>query len=199
MLAELQTELRYRASGDFLTPTYTAFGRAALENHVSALRDGSRFAVGLTARVPITDRIGALGSVSHNVRRGRSAVFDLTDSALRLNLDYRAAPTRLVYAALEWRRGDTVSSGLPTLVDLDVAEVFVVDGAFGPRELRSYRVDADTWIARVGGNWRLGADSSVDLSWTRSQSSPRTQPGFAGAPTLRYGADQLRLAYIVRY
>ena len=198
-LAEFGAELNYRASGDFLAPTYGVFARLALDNHLSAQRDGARLAVGATVRAPLTDRIGLGATLAHSVRAARSRVFDGADDSLRANADYRLSPDAVLYAGLEWRQGDVVSTGRSSLDNLDLAEVFAPDDAFASRGLLSYRFEARTRVARLGLGWRLGPDNGLDLSWTQAQSLPRQHAAFIGAQRAQYRAQQWRLAYQVRY
>ncbi len=198
-LAEFGAELNYRASGEFLAPTYGVFARLALDNHLSAQRDGARLAVGATVRAPLTDRIGLGATLAHSVRAARSRVFDGADNSLRANADYRLSPDAVLYAGLEWRQGDVVSTGRSSLDNLDLAEVFAPDDAFASRGLLSYRFEARTRVARLGLGWRLGPDNGLDLSWTQAQSLPRQQAAFIGAQRAQYRAQQWRLAYQVRY
>jgi hypothetical protein len=148
-------------------------------------------------RVPLTDRLAAAGTLAHNIRRARSAVFDLDDSSLRLNLDYRAGERALYYGAAEFRSGDIVSSGRPSLENLGLAERFVEDDAFGNRGFLSYRFKARVGVLRLGANWRLGSESSLDLSWSRSVALPRDDLPVLDTPS--YFADQVRMVYLVRY
>lgn len=201
-MAELQGELRYRGSGEFFAPTYSLFADAAYDEYRSSLRDGARFAAGLSVRLPLTDRIDLAGSVAHNVRRGRSAVFELADNSLRINLDYRVGERGILYGAAEYRDGDLVSTGRPSLENLDLAEVFVDDDAFpvqpGPG-LLSYRFRARTALLRLGANWRTGAASSVDLSWSRAGAQPRQQLSVPSLVTPHYFASQVTVVYLLRY
>ena len=199
VFGEVQGELRYRASGDFDTPTFAAFARVAADEYRDALRDGYRYAAGASVQQALTDRIDMLATLAHNVRNARSAVFDLVDNSLRLRVDYRTGPAGIVYLGGEYRRGDVVSTGVASLDNLDIAEVFVADDAFPGRERFSYRFDARTDIVQLGWNWRLGADHSVDLSWTRSRSVPSGRPSFVAAPSNRYIVGQVRAVYLLRF
>lgn len=199
VFGELQGELRYRSSGDFYAPTFAVFGRAAAEQYRSELRDGYRYAGGVSMRQPVTDRINVSGALTHNVRYGRSAVFDATDNSARLNVDYSTGPNGTLYLTGEYRRGDVVSTGQGTLGNLDIAKLFVLDDVFTNRGLFSYRFDARTWLSRIGYNWRMGPGDSLDLSWTRAQSTPTSTAGFPGAQTDRYVANQLRVNYLLRF
>jgi uncharacterized protein YhjY with autotransporter beta-barrel domain len=196
-MAEAQAEWRYRGSAAFGAPTTIAFASAAYDDWRSPLRDGPRYGLGVALRVPLTDRLAAAGTLAHNIRRARSAVFDLDDSSLRLNLDYRAGERALYYGAAELRSGDIVSSGRPSLENLGLAERFVEDAAFGDRGFLDYRFKARVGVLRLGVNWRLGSESSLDLSWSRSVAQPRDELPLLDTPS--YFANQMRMVYLVRY
>ena len=195
--AELQGELRWRPSAEFGAPTTIAFASAAYDDFRSQLRDGGRYALGVALRMPLTDRLAAAGTLAYNVRRARSAVFDLDDASLRVALDWRPGERGLYYGSAELRSGDIVSSGRRSLENLDLAQRFVEDDAFGSRDFFSYRFKARVGVLRLGANWRLGADSSVDLSWSRSVAVPRDDLPVLQTP--HYFAGQVRAVYLVRY
>ena len=189
----LQAELQYRQSAAFDAVTYGAFARGWLDNYVSHLRDGSHFALGVNAQGALTDRIGVYGELAWNRRYAQSEVWDLNYYSARLNLDYSLGRSGTVYLSGEYRRGDTVSDGRPTLVNVSLAQVFVLDDAFPGKQLYAYRYDARTWVGTVGYNLPLGSRASIDISWRRAQGTPTDRPDFDVQGSLRYVNNQYSL------
>ena len=107
-----------------------------------------------------------------NERHAQSEVWDLVDYSARLNLDYSLGRSGTVYLTGEYRRGDTVSDGHATLVNVSLAKVFVLDDAFPDKQLFAYRSDARTWLSTVGYNLPLGQRTSIDISASRSNPPP---------------------------
>ena len=168
----LEAELQYRQSGAFDAITF------------------SHFSVGVSARGALTDRIGLFGELVRNQRHAQSEVWDLIDYSARLNLDYSLGGSGTVYLAGEYRRGDTVSDGHATLVNVSLAKVFVLDDAFPDKQLFAYRSDARTWLSTVGYNLPLGQRTSIDISWRRVQSTPTAHLDFDVQGSLRYVDNQ---------
>jgi len=186
----LQAELQYRQSAAFDAVTFGAFARGWLDNYASHLRDGSHFALGVNAQGALTDRIGVYGELAWNRRHAQSEVWDLSYYSARLNLDYSLGRGGTVYLAGEYRRGDSVSDGRPTLVNVRLAQVFVLDDAFPGKQLYAYRYDARTWISTVGYNLPLNPRASIDISWRRAQGTPTGQLDFDVQGSLRYVDNQ---------
>ena len=190
-------ELQYRPSAEFSAPTLALFGKTFLERFESDSRDGYRYSVGVSATQTLTDRITVFGALAHDERYGKSAVFDGKHNSARMNLDYALHTDGTLYMGGEYRRGDTVSTALPTLANLDIAKVFRADDVFG-KGLTSYRVDAKTWIGTVGYNLGFGPRNSLDISYRRAQSLTLQSPSFA-APGFKYVVNQFNLVYLMRF
>jgi hypothetical protein len=186
----LEAELQYRRSGAFDAFTFAAFARGWLDNYASHLRDGSHYSFGVNARGALTDRIGLFGELAWNQRHAQSEVWDLTDWSARANLDYSLGSRGTLYLGGEYRRGDVVSDGFATLVNVSLAKVFVLDDAFPDKQLFAYRSEARTWVSTVGYNLPLGQRTSIDLSWRRAQSTPTASLGFDVQGSLRYVDNQ---------
>jgi len=199
LFAEIQPALQYRKSASLYAPTLTVFGRASAERFGSDQRSGYRYSAGISALQPVTDRVNLFGVLARNGRNANSRVFDADDTSLQLSLDYALATRGTVYLSGEYRRGDVVSTGPESLINLDLAEVFVRDDAYGSRQFISYRIDAKTTIATIGYNVPLGTGGSLDVSWRWARSTPVQNAGFAGAETLRYLDNQLTLVYAKRF
>ena len=189
----LQAELQYRPSGAFDAVTFGTFARGWLDNYDSHLRDGSHFAAGINAQGALTDRIGVYGEFAWNQRRAQSEVWDLHYYSARLNLDYSLGRNGTVYLNGEYRRGNTVSDGRPSLLNVSLAQVFVLDDAFPGKQLYAYRYDARTWVGTLGYNLPLGRRTSIDISWRRAQGTPTERPEFDVQGSLRYVDNQYSL------
>jgi len=191
----LDVELQYRQSGAFDAITFAAFARGWLVNYDSHLRDGSHYSAGVNARGAVTDRISLFGELAWNQRRAQSEVWDLTDYSALVNLDYSLGRGTL-YATGQYLRGDVVSDGFATLVNVSLAQVFVLDDAFPGKQLFAYRSDARTWVSTVGYNLPLGNRTSIDFSWRRVQSTPTAQLDFPVQGSLRYVDNQYTIVLL---
>jgi hypothetical protein len=189
----LQAELQYRPSAAFDAVTFGAFARGWLDNYVSHLRDGGHIALGVDAQGALTDRIGVYGELAWNRRYAQSEVWDLNYYSARLNLDYSLGRGGTVYLNGEYRHGSSVSDGRPTLVNVSLAQVFVLDDAFPGKQLFAYRFDARTWVGTVGYNLPLSPRASIDISWRRVQGTPTDRPDFNVQGSLRYVDNQYSL------
>lgn len=196
--AGLQGEYQYRTSAAFDAVTFGIFARLNFDEFESRLRDGHRYSVGINARRALTDRIDVFGELAGNVRYAKSAVFDRRDVSIRGNIDYALTKKGTLYLTGEFRRGDTVSTGFPSLENLDIAEVLVQDDAFDGRYF-SYRTDAKTVIGTVGYNMSLGPRDSIDFSWRRAEARPLQSPGFQVSGPFRYVANQYAIIYLTRF
>lgn len=196
--AGLQGEYQYRTSAAFDAVTFGIFARLNFDEFESRLRDGHRYSVGINARRALTDRIDIFGELAGNVRYAKSAVFDRRDVSIRGNVDYALTKKGTLYLTGEFRRGDTVSTGFPSLENLDIAEVLVQDDAFDGRYF-SYRTDAKTVIGTMGYNLSLGPRDSIDFSWRRAEARPLQSPGFQVSGPFRYVANQYAIIYLTRF
>ena len=194
-----QGEVQYRTSGAFDAITFGFVGRAMYEQFESRLRTGPRYFVGVNARRSLTDRIDLFAEAGMNRRNGRSEVFSWSDVSAKVNLDYTLGRMGVLYLAGEYRRGDTVSTGHPSLVNVGVAEVFAPDDAFDGADLVAYRFDARTLLGTVGWNYPLGARDSIDFSWRRIEATPRARPSFDFSGSLRYIDNQYSIVYLMRF
>ncbi|MBS0308599.1 MAG: autotransporter domain-containing protein, partial [Proteobacteria bacterium] len=195
----IDAELQYRASGEFDEPIWSLFGNLTLSDFEANQRDGYRYALGLSMRQDLTDRIGLFGALSYNQRHARSQVFTGSDYSARLNLDYALAKAHTLYLSGECRYGDMVSTGTHTLANINIAKVFTPDEAFVGRGLYAYRVDGRTMIFTLGYNYALGAKDSLDLSWRRVTATPNASPGIPGIDKPRYVVNQFTLMYLTSF
>src|SRR5579862_5410209 len=195
----VEAELQYRQSGAFDAITYAAFARGSLDNYASHLRDGSHYSVGVSARGAVTDRIGLFGELAYNERRAQSEVWDVIDQSALLNLDYSLGDRGTLYLTGQYRRGDVVSDGHATLVNVSLAKVFVLDDAFPNQQWFAYRSEARTWISTVGYNLPLGHQASLDISWRRVQSTPTANLNFDVQGSLRYVGNQYSIVLLKQF
>jgi uncharacterized protein YhjY with autotransporter beta-barrel domain len=197
--AGLQGELQYRVSSAFDAPTFTAFLRATAFEYESRLRDGHRFSLGVTARRSLTDKIDIFGEISGTHRSARSAVFDGRDYSAKFNVDYSLGRNGTLYLGGEYRRGDSVSVGRPSLENLVIAEVLVQDDAYPSGEFFAYRFESRTLIGTMGYNRPLGPRDSIDFSWRHARSTPLSKPDFSISGPFRYDANQYSIVYLMRF
>jgi hypothetical protein len=115
---------------------------------------------------------------------------------LRFNVDYSVNTNSTLYLTGEYRRGDAVSSGLPSLQSLDIAKVFARDDAFND-QLFAYRFNAVTWLATMGYNLPFGSRDSLDFSF-RHVYSVSTDASIVYGKS-RYYTDQVSLTYLMRF
>lgn len=195
----LHGEIRYRHSSSFFSPTLALFSRISGEEYGSDLRRGYRYSFGASMEQPLTDRITLSGSIAHNRRDAKSAVFDLSDNAVRLNLDYATVATGSFYVSAEYHLGDTVSSGRMSLASIDIAEVFVRDDAFNRSDFFSYRTRARTVFASIGYSHPVGEKGSLDFSWRYAHVTPTATPNFPGAGNSPYTDNQFTVAYQMHF
>jgi len=191
-------ELQYRPSAEFAAPTLSLFGRAAVDFYDSTLRDGYRYTLEGRVLQPLTDVVDLFGALGYNIRDGKSKVFDLQDWSARVNLDYALAAKSTLYLGLEYRRGQSVSSALPELAFVDIAQAIVRDDAFDDGRA-AYRLKAKTGIVTLGFSHGLKEDQSLDLSLRWVQSTALDKPTFPGAGTIRYYDTQVSVAYLLRF
>jgi opacity protein-like surface antigen len=196
--AGLEAELQYRASSDFDEPTWSLFGKWNLDRYATSLRSGYRLQLGGSVRQALTDRITAFGALSRNIRVASSDVFTLQETSVRGNLDYAWSDRATLYATGEWRHGDAVSTGRPSLENISIAKVFVQDDAFPGGGLFSYKFEARTSIFTLGWNYGFGPRDSLDFSWRHVRSTPVNRPAFVVSPE-SYITNQLGLTYLVRF
>ena len=195
----LEAEIQYRQSGAFDAITYAAFARGWLDNFASHLRDGSHYSLGVSARGALTDRIALFAELAHNERHAQSEVWNVLDHSALLNLDYSVGESGTLYMTGQYRRGDVVSVGHATLVNVSLAKVFVLDDAFPNEQWFAYRSDARTWISTVGYNLPLGQQASLDISWRRVQSTPTAHLNFDVQGSLRYVDNQYAIVLLKRF
>lgn len=194
----MQAEVQYRRTADFDATTYAILARGLYDRFESNLRTGERYYVGFNARKSLTDRIDLFGEVGRNVRYGESAVFELKDYAAKFNLDYSLGREGSLYFSGEYRRGDIVSSGRASLVNVALADVFAAEDAFDAGFF-AYRFEGKTALGTIGYNYPLGPRDSLDFSWRHVQSKPDKSPSFDAGESIRYKVNQYSVVYLIRF
>jgi hypothetical protein len=194
-----QGDFQYRSSGEFAAATYSAFFRAQAEYFQSNLRDGYRYAYGLTALKPVTDRVQILITLQQNTTDAKSDVFDVKNTGLRGNVDWSFTRADTVYLGVEYRKGDTVSTGVQTLARINEAEAIVQDDAFNNPALFAYRFKASAWLATLGYNHAFAERHSLDISWRYATAKPQHPPSSGSESDLEYVVNQISLAYLLRF
>lgn len=198
LAATAEAEYQYRASSEFDEPTFGVFARLSAEGFESELRDGYRFSAGLSYRQPLTDRINLFAAVSHNRRHAGSRVFSTRDNSIRGNVDYALGDNGILYLGAEYRKGDIVSTGRPSLENVTIADVLVQDDAYPGGQFFSYRFRGSTVLMTMGYNLALGPRDSIDFSWRHIRSTPGLRPGWLTTPR-SYIANQLSAVYLMRF
>ncbi len=188
--AGMNLTYQYRPSGAVLAPTWSAFAKTWVEEYKSKFRDSNRYSVGASVRRVLTDRLTFAAVVSANGRDSDGVVWDTHDRSLLLNLDYELARRALLYATLDYRDGDIVSTAVPTLKIVDAANAIQTDDVFGGNRL-AYRLTGHTLVGKLGLNFRLNETDSLDLSaW------------YAHADAdggIRYDRTIVSVAYLTRF
>lgn len=194
----VDTELQYRPSAEFLAPTLGLFAKVAYEDYGSLARDGTRGALGVSLRQPVTDRINAFAALTAHYRRAQSAVFSTDEASIRMNLDYTLSDHQTLYVGAEYREGDIVSTGRSSLENVTIAKVMVADDAFDGKSMFSYRMSGKTSLLHLGYNHAMGPQAAVDFSWRYVEATPTTRPSWASSPR-SYVSNQVFASFLYRF
>jgi hypothetical protein len=201
-----QGDFQYRGAGDFGRATYGAFVRAQAEEYESTLRDGYRYALGVSVLKPWTDRIQLFAALTENITDGSSVVFDTKSTSLRGNVDWSLNNWNVIYLGADYRHGDSVSS-LCRNCDLTrtaglvntAAPNIVQDDAFNDTVRDAYKLKANTWVFTLGYNHALTGRQSLDLSWRRVLSKGLNPVAPATQSDINYYVTQYSVAYLARF
>lgn len=198
--AGAQGEFQYRPSGSFYAPTFAIAARFAAEEYQSEVRDSFRSSVWVSVRKPITNKLQLFSALNYNWRDGKSVVFDTSDIALRVNADFAISRRNTVYLGLEYRDGDIVSTGRPSLAFLEIASAAVPDDAFKDTTRYAYQIDGNTWLLSLGYNFAISEQQALDASWRMVNATPDGISGTSyAAGRIHYTVNQFSLAYMVRF
>jgi hypothetical protein len=194
-----QGALQYRGSTEFDAPTFTVFARALGEQFGSDLRSGYRFSAGVSARQPVTERLGVFVAYAHNWRNADNEVFDTRDNSVLASVDYSIAPYGTLTFTAEYHRGTIASTGQPTLTIVDIAQVFVNDDVFTSPQMIDYRFEANSVLTTLNYNLPINPSAALDFSWRRVQSTSREQATFPGGGSLKYIDNQFNVLLAFRF
>jgi hypothetical protein len=142
--------------------SWSVWASAALWEFESELRDSSEYRAGYFVVQPLGAKWSARGSVAGAWRRADSAVFDLDNGSVGLDLDWRAARNLTIYLGSQYRVGEVCSTSTPSPVILNAAEARAPDDAFGGGRV-VYRLDGNTWVQTLGFNVGLRPGVALDV------------------------------------
>lgn len=195
-----QGEFQYRPSGSFYAPTFATGARFAAEEYQSEVRDSYRGSVWVSMRKPVTNKLQLFSALNYNWRDGKSVVFDNSDIALRVNADLAISRRNTVYLGIEYRDGDIVSTGRPSLAPLEIASAVVPDDAFKDTTRYAYKIDGSTWLLSLGYNFAISGRQALDASWRLVNATPSGVTGSSyAAGRIHYTVNQFSFAYMVRF
>jgi hypothetical protein len=156
-LARLTFRTRSNSSAN-----WSLWGSAALWEFDSGLRDSSEYRAGVFLVEPLGTQWSARLSATRSWRRADSAVFDLDNGSLGVDLDWRAGRNLTIYMGSQFRVGDVFSTSTPSPGLLSASEARAIDDAFGGGRV-VYRLDADTWVHTLGFNVGLRPGVALDV------------------------------------
>lgn len=190
--AGINLQYQWRPALGFYSPTIALFASAAADEYSSDLRDGATYRYGLSARSPVTDRIGAYAALARHARSADHTVFETENNVFTLLFDYAAVRRGTVYFGFEYRTGDVVASTRlgPPYYTLYGAP-YVWDDAFPGTGLYAYRADGDTQLYNLGFNYALHEQHALDFSARMIRSS--VDLGY------EYDTTQFTLAWLGRF
>lgn len=198
--AGVQGEFQYRPSGSFYAPTLAFAVRTAIEEYQSEVRDSYRSSAWVSVRKPITDKLQLFSALTYNWRDGKSVVFDTSDIAFRVSADFAASRRNTIYLGLEYRAGDIVSTGRPSVAYVDIASAIVPDDAFKDSTRYAYKIDGSTWMLNLGYNFAINERQALDAAWRMVNATPSSVSGASyAAGRIHYTVNQFSLAYMVRF
>lgn len=196
----VQGEYQYRTSGSFYAPTFALGLRGSAEEYQSEVRDSFRSSAWLSMRKPITDKLHIFNALTYNLRDGKSEVFDTSDVSLRASTDFALTRRDTIYLGLEYRIGDIVSTGTPSVAYTDIAEAIVPDDAFDDTTRYAYKIDGRTWMVNFGYNHAFSEHQSIDMAWRMINAIPTKVSGASyAAGRIHYTVNQYSIAYMVRF
>lgn len=196
----VQGEYQYRTSGSFYAPTFALGLRGSAEEYQSEVRDSFRSSAWISMRKPITDKLHIFNALTYNLRDGKSEVFDTSDVSLRAATDFALTRRGTVYLGLEYRVGDIVSTGAPSVAYTDIAEAIVPDDVFDDTTRYAYKIDGSTWMVNIGYNHAFSDKQALDMAWRMVNATPESVSGASyAAGRIHYTVNQYSIAYMVRF
>ncbi len=194
-----RAELQYRPSAAFYAPTFSLSAHITGLDYETRIRSGERSVAELSVIQPVTDQVTAFAAVSHEERRAENSTFDGHTDGARLHLDDALSDVTTLYAGVEHRYGDAVSTSFPDPDNRALSLSRTPDPAFGDTGRITYRIKGATNFATLGLNRALGEFQSIDLSWRKAVLKPARALTYFGATEAKYTDNQVTLSYLVRF
>jgi hypothetical protein len=159
------TRLLFRPDGGFYMPTFAIWGSAADLEFGSKMRSSREFRGGAFVMEQVTTQLGTRIGGSYATREADSRVFDLRGETASLNIDWQVTPSFTSYLGYDYRYGDVVSSGIPSLQIVQVAKVIEADDVFGGFNTNefAYRFNGHTQVGTLGFNYTFTPHLALDL------------------------------------
>ncbi len=163
--AMAMARLMYRPSAGFYAPTFALWGSSAELVFGSAMRNSSEYRGGVFVMEQLTTQLNARIGGAYATRDSNSRVFDLRGKTVSLNLDWQLTPRFTTYLGYDYRYGDVVSTGAPSLQIVEAAKVIEADDAFGGFNTNefAYRFGGHSQIGTLGFNYTLTPRIALDL------------------------------------
>lgn len=168
----------HRSGQDFHSPLMAATLGVGARHSASDIRSGFDYRLGFTAAIPVTTVLVARAGTSlwrREASHGRA--FDLDGASYTLDVDWRIGLAEVVYAGLQFDRGNFVVTGRgygivgPKDQHLYLepsASVVEADEAFG-QDWWAFRVEGNTFVATAGVNVALSPALSLDAQVRRGE------------------------------
>jgi hypothetical protein len=167
-------------------PQFSFFAQSMMDKYQSSLRDGGHHSFGVSVLKAGTE-FNTTFSITRFIQNGQSAVFNTRHTSANIRISYKpldlggGSDRGRLYFSGEYQKGDSVSTGTPSLALLDTATVFVKDDVFITPQLVSYRTKAQTFLMTLGYNFPVTDGSSLDISWQGIASYSDVIPPFLSA------------------
>jgi hypothetical protein len=155
----------YRPDGGFLTPSFAAWGSAALWQFEKSERDSGEYKGGVYAGEQLSTAISLRLGGYYADRRSASNVFDLHSKAATLDADWLLGERLTAYLGFEMRYGSFATSSPKDAGAAAHASVKEPDDAIirdGQYDM-DYRLDGHTRIGTLGLNYALTPKLALDL------------------------------------
>ncbi|MDD4965099.1 MAG: hypothetical protein PHI11_14400 [Gallionella sp.] len=167
-------------------PQFSFFIQSMADRYQSKLRDGGHHSFGVSVFKEGTI-FDTTFSITRAIQNGQSAVFNTRHTSANIRLGHKFLDSNSgsdrgsLHFSGEYQKGDSVSTGTPSLTLLDTATVFVKDDVFITPQLVSYRTKAQTFLMTLGYNIPIADDYSLDISWQGIASYSDVIPPFLSA------------------
>jgi hypothetical protein len=116
-----------------------------------------------------SDQVTASINYGYTSTSADNDTFDTELHSIGVNGDYLLTEDWLLFASYTRYSGDIVATTRPNTYIIQQSDAIVSDPAYGPGRY-AYRLDADTDVIKVGANYYLSENSSVELVYMRRDS-----------------------------